>query len=105
MTNKQKIFGLVAIAILLWYLSRKKLPIGSSTVRMLDSITGLPLMDGASTDSNTIGEVLLPPGIPNDVSSASFQHAVQNPEDPICPEGFTPVIDPSTNKAYCTLSA
>lgn len=101
MNTSEKILGGLAILILLWLLSRKKLPTGSSSVKLLDPNTGLPIVEGSA--DNAIGEVVLPPGVPNDASSSSFQYAINNPEVPVCPEGFTPVIDPSTNKAYCTL--
>lgn len=104
LTKKEKIYGSIGIILLLLLLFRKKLsPMVSS--RLIDPSSGIPIgAEGIRTSSLVIGEVILPPGIPNDISSSAFQYAAQKGEVSLCPLGYSPIIDPQTNAAYCIVS-
>lgn len=102
--NTRKELIIVALILLLLYLLlRKKTTVQAATsVTINDPITGIPI--GASgVQTNSIGSVLLPNGIPNNIEDSSFQAYAQNPNMPLCPNGYSPVIDPSNNQVYCVL--
>lgn len=105
-TKNEKIGLAIAIILLLWLLFRKKIAAsGDSTSFVIDPATGLKIgYPGVSGDSASAGEIVLPPGIPNDIGNAAFQYTVQNPPVALCPAGYDAVIDPQNGKAFCLLT-
>lgn len=102
--TKEKVIGGIAILILLLLLFRKKLT-GMVSAKVLDPNTGIAIgYQGIRQSSNVIGEVLLPPGVPNDITSSAFQYTVKNVNTNLCPIGYSAVIDPDTNAAYCIVT-
>lgn len=107
MTRNQKILGGIAVLLLLWLLLRKKsLAQGSSTSRVLEPNTNIPIgYPGVRGDSAVIGPAILPPNISNDVTNSLTIDALNSgASDLLCPSGSDAIVDPETNSIYCIRS-
>ncbi len=97
--------ALIALLLLLYLLFKKNPLKAEVSSKLVDSGTGLYFgYGGVRNDPLTIGEILPPPGIPNDIANSGFQYHAKNPSISLCPDGYGPIIDPDNNKAYCILA-
>jgi hypothetical protein len=118
MTSKQKkelIAVAIVFAILLYLLLRKKAtpvqaaaPVQTGFSRQLDTTTGFEVgFSGVRNDPNTIGPVVTPIGVSNNINDANFLNLIANggsSDIPLCPNGYRPLIDPENSDVYCTLN-
>lgn len=113
MTKKEKYALMAAIFLLVLYILWKKRGCRNCAASLLTSVssnildynTGLPIIAGISNSPQTIGPVLLPPGISNRFDDIGFISTVKQPPLPLCPTGYHPVLDSETGSAYCVISS
>jgi len=107
-TKGEKIGALIALLLLLYLLFKKNPLKAKVSSKLVDSSTGLYFgYGGVRNDPLTIGEILPPPGILNDIANSGFQYHTRQSlmaSIPLCPDGYDPIIDPNNNKSYCILA-
>jgi hypothetical protein len=92
----------IIIILLIMAMSKKSQAKEVVTSRLIDPETRLPIgLSGIRQSS--IGPAILPPSYSNNAADSQTIEYAKKPTIPLCPIGFTPVIDPDTNGIYCVL--
>lgn len=100
--NRWREISLVVIILILLIMAASKPTKAKESVtsKLLDSATGIPIgLPGIR--NSAIGPALTPFG--NTSTNSDVIDYSKNPETPLCPIGFSPVIDPDTAGIYCVL--
>lgn len=102
--NKWREILLVVIILILLIMAATKSSAGAAatsvTSKLLDPNTGIPIgLPGIRNSS--VGAALTPFG--NNSTNSEVSDYAKNPTTPLCPVGYSPVIDPDTSGIYCVL--